>query len=158
MKKAKINELTKLRSIANFQFDNRMGEILFPEEIEVTRSKRTGRIREIYLNSELLAVYRPRDGLLSLSLAGARRILEKNKDLPSKVVLEDIAVEFVSNGKSLFAKHVIESDVNIRPQDEVIIVNKKGDLIAVGRATLSGTEMLSFKKGIAVRVRSGINQ
>jgi len=158
MKKAKINELIKLRSIANFQFANKIGEILFPEEIEVTHSKRTGRIREIYLNSELIAVYRPRDGLLSLSLAGARRILEKNKDLLFKVVLEDIAVEFVSNGKSLFAKHVMESDANIRPQDEVIIVNKKGELIAVGKATLSGTEMLSFKKGIAVRVRSGINQ
>lgn len=158
MKKVKINELIKLRSLANFQFTNRMGEILFPEEIEVTHSRKTGRIREIYLDNELIAVYRPRDGLLSLSLAGARRILEKNKDPPLKVVLEDTAVEFVSNGKSLFAKHVIESDANIRPQDEVIIVNKKGELIAIGRATLSGTEMLSFKKGIAVRVRSGINQ
>jgi uncharacterized protein with predicted RNA binding PUA domain len=158
MKKANINELTKLRSLANFQFANRIGETLFPEEIEVTHSRRTGRIREIYLNNELIAVYRPRDGLLSLSLAGARGILEKNKILPFKVVLEDIAVEFVSKGKSLFAKHVIESDINIRPQDEVIIVNKRGELIAVGKATLSGTEMLSFKKGIAARVRSGINQ
>lgn len=158
MKKANINELTKLRSLANFQFTNRIGEILFPEEIEVTHSRRTGRIREIYLNNELIAIYRPRDGLLSLSLAGARGILEKNKDPPLKVVLEDIAVEFVSKGKSLFAKHVIESDINIRSQDEVIIVNKKGELIAVGKATLNGTEMLSFKKGIAVRVRSGINQ
>jgi len=158
MKKAKINELIKLRSLANFQFGNRIGKTLFPEEIEVTHSKRTGRIREIYLNKELIAVYRPRDGLLSLSLAGARGILEKNKILPFKVVLEDIAVEFVSKGKSLFAKHVIESDINIRPQDEVIIVNKRGELIAVGKATLSGTEMLSFKKGIAARIRSGINQ
>jgi len=158
MKKAKINELIKLRSLANFQFGNRIGKTLFPEEIEVTHSKRTGRIREIYLNNELIAVYRPRDGLLSLSLVGARGILEKNKILPFKVVLEDIAVEFVSKGKSLFAKHVIESDINIRPQDEVIIVNKRGELIAVGKATLSGTEMLSFKKGIAARIRSGINQ
>ena len=158
MKKAKINELIKLRSLANFQFGNRIGETLFPEEIEVTHSKRTGRMREIYLNNEVIAIYRPRDGLFSLSLAGARRVLEKNKDLPFEVVLEDIAVEFVSKGKSLFAKHVIESDMNIRPKDEVIIVNKKGELIAVGKATLSGTEMLSFKKGIAARVRSGINQ
>lgn len=158
MRGANLSELIKLRSLANYQFGDRIGEILFPKDIEVTHSRKTGRIREIYFNEELIAVYRPRDGLLSLSLVGAKKIMSNVEEPPSRVVLSDDAVEFVRNGKTVFAKHVIDADRNIRPQDETVIVNGVGELLAVGRAILSGEEMISFKKGVAVRVRKGVDQ
>ncbi|MEM3703718.1 MAG: PUA domain-containing protein [Candidatus Bathyarchaeia archaeon] len=43
----------------------------------------------------------------------------------------------------------------IRPKDEVIVVNEKGDFLAVGKAVLSGEEMTAFKSGVAVKVRRG---
>jgi len=158
VEKARWDELIKLRSLANYQFGNRIGEIFFPDSITVTHSKRTGRIRDIYYRGELIAIYRPRDGLISLSLAGAKRLLKNVKNLPSIVVIEGDAEKFVRKGKTVFAKHVVNADPEIRPKDEIFVVNKKRELLAVGRASLSGEEMMYFKKGMAVRVRKGVDQ
>ena len=158
MEKARWDELIKLRSLANYQFGNRIGDIFFHEDITVSHSKRTGRIRDIYHKDELIASYRPRDGLISLSLSGAKRLFKKVKNPPSIVVVMDDIEDFVRRGKTVFAKHVIKADIEIRSQDETFVVNKKRKLLAVGRASLSGEEMMSFRKGMAVRVRKGVDQ
>jgi predicted RNA-binding protein (TIGR00451 family) len=49
----------------------------------------------------------------------------------------------------------VEADDEIRPKDEVIVVNENGEVLAVGRAVLSGEEMKAFKTGVAVKVRRG---
>jgi 7-cyano-7-deazaguanine tRNA-ribosyltransferase len=64
----------------------------------------------------------------------------------------------VAKGRSAFAKHVTEADPEIRPQDEVMVINRKNKVLAVGRALLSGREMKAFKKGIAVRIRRGLTE
>ena len=71
------------------------------------------------------------------------------------VRIQEEAVPFVTEGRSVFAKHVIEADSEIRPQEEVIVVDSKDRVVAVGRAILTGEEMRAFKKGVAVRVRRG---
>ncbi|MEM3292633.1 MAG: PUA domain-containing protein, partial [Saccharolobus sp.] len=60
-------------------------------------------------------------------------------------------------GRNVFAKHVIAVDSSIRSGDEVIIVNENDKLIALGKAKLSGEEMLEYKKGVAVYVKRGVN-
>ena len=157
MGKIRRDELVKLRSLFNYQFGESLGEIFFPEQTEVTHSKRTGRIRDILYKDELIAVYRPRDGLISLSLAGAERFLNIVKNSPSIVVINDEIEKFIREGKTVFAKHVVKADPRIRAQDEIIVVNNQRELLTVGRALLSGREMLCFKKGIAVKVRKGVN-
>ena len=72
------------------------------------------------------------------------------------VRIQEEAEPFVAKGKSVFAKHVMDADEEIRPQEEVIIVNKKGEVLAVGKAVLSGKEMKAFRRGVAVRVRRGV--
>jgi predicted RNA-binding protein (TIGR00451 family) len=72
------------------------------------------------------------------------------------VRIQEEAEPFVAEGKSVFAKHIIDVDEEIRPQEEVIVVTKKGEALAVGRAVLSGKEMMTFKRGVAVRVRKGV--
>jgi len=52
----------------------------------------------------------------------------------------------------------MKADLAIRPQNEVIIVDQKGNLVAVGKAVLSGYEMLSFKLGVAAKVRRGVDE
>ncbi len=156
LEKARWDELIKLRSLFNYQFGANYGDLFFPEDIKITRSKRTGRIRDIFLNDELIAIFRPRVGLISLSLAGAKRFLDVVEDSRSIVVVEEGVEDFIRKGKTVFAKHVIEADHRIRTQDEVIVTNKKKDLLAVGKAFLSGREMLCFRRGIAVNVRKGL--
>lgn len=63
---------------------------------------------------------------------------------------------FIVVGGSVFAKHVIDADEEIRPQEEVIVVSERNKVLAIGRAMLSGREMKEFKRGVAVRVRRGI--
>jgi len=40
--------------------------------------------------------------------------------------------------------------------EEVLVVDGNDKLVAVGRAMLVRDEMLSFRKGIAVKVRDGV--
>jgi predicted RNA-binding protein (TIGR00451 family) len=68
----------------------------------------------------------------------------------------DEAEPFVAKGRSAFAKHVIDADEEIRPNDEVVVINGKSEVLAVGRALLSGKEMKEFHRGVAVRVRRGV--
>ncbi len=71
-----------------------------------------------------------------------------------KVMTE--AEPFIVKGKSVFAKHVVNSDNEIRPQEEVVVINEKNEVLAVGKALLTGMEMKAFRRGVAVRVRRGV--
>ncbi|MEM2911696.1 MAG: PUA domain-containing protein [Candidatus Bathyarchaeia archaeon] len=147
--------LMRVRSVADYQFGKGVGEKLFPENVEIAYSKRTGRIRYIYLNGKRLATLRPTDGLFSLSIEGAKRIVENSVPAKCLVTVKEEVSKFIAEGGDVFAVHVIKADSEIRPKDEVIVVNGKGEVLAVGRAVLSGEEMIAFKSGVAVKVRRG---
>lgn len=155
LEKPTWRELRKLRGVASYQFGRGFGDALFRGDIQVTHSRKTGRIRHIYRDGKLISTLRPRDGHLALSTYGARAILEAIKHPPSVVVVRDDVRDFIRAGRNAFAKHVIEADQRIRPMDEVIVVDQSRALLAVGRALLSGEEMKSFKRGVAVKVRRG---
>lgn len=144
----------RIRSVANYQFGNGVANDLFPENVEISCSKRTGRIRYISLNGERLATLRPTDGLLALSIIGAKRIFQ-NKNINCLVVVQSDVSKFIAEGGNVFAKHVIKVSDDIRPKDEVIVINRKAEVLAVGRALLSGHEMKAFKIGVAVKTRHG---
>lgn len=150
-----FNPLQKIRGIADYQFGKGAGRKLFPKEVIIVYSKRTGRIRHIYLEKKMLATLRPTDGLFSLTITGAKRIMERAKPRRLWVNIQKEATPFVVKGKSVFAKHVTDADEDIRPQEEVAVMSEKGEVLAVGRAMLSGREMKAYVKGVAVRVRRG---
>lgn len=147
--------LRRIRSVSDYQFGKGVGAKLFPENVEIAYSKRTGRIRYVYLDGKRLATLRPTDGLFSLSIAGAKRIVEKADSAKCLVTVRDDVAKFIAKGGDVFAVHVVRADDDIRPKDEVIGVNENGEVLAVGRAVLSGEEMKAFKKGVAVKVRRG---
>lgn len=151
----RCDTLEKIRKIAEYQLGRGAGRALFPDNVEVVLSKSTGRIRHIRLNDELLATLRPTDGMFSLAIGGARRLKRAGSTHYHVTVAKD-AARFVMSGKSVFAKHVLDADTAIRPQDEVIVLDRGGKLLAVGKAVLTGSEMKLFKRGLAVRVRRGV--
>lgn len=151
----KPTDLQKIRSIANYQFGRDTGEKLFPDDVKVIYSKRTGRIRHVHSSENRLATLRPHNGLFSLTIPGAKRMMEFVKPPRLWVKVPEEVAPFIAEGKSVFAKHVIDADDEIRPQEETIIINEKNEVIAVGKAVLSGREMKAFKRGVAVRVRRG---
>jgi predicted RNA-binding protein (TIGR00451 family) len=154
----RIWNIQKIRAIANYQFESDVGHILFPEDVELTFSRRTGRIRHVSLEGQLLATLRPRDGLFSLTIYGAERLKTVLKPLQSRVVARKDVEEVIKSGRNLFARHVVTADEEVRPGSEVMITTRDDDLLAVGKAVLSGREMLAFKRGVAVKVRRGIEE
>ena len=150
------DHLRKIRSIADYQLRRGAGEALFPKGVTVDLSPTTKRIRFISLNGELLATLKPTNSLFALTLAGASRLLKKFKPVTLRVIINKDVEEVIRHGNNVFSKHVISADKEIRPLDEVLVVNSGDTLLAVGRAILTGEEMLAFKRGIAVKTRRGV--
>ena len=150
------NDLLKIRSVADYQFGKGVGSKLFPDSVRIVYSKNTGKIRHVYLQDDLLVTLRPTTGLFILSIAGAKRLVSEVDHLRLWIKIQDYAEPFVAKGRSAFAKHVTEADAEIRPNEEVIVISQNNEVLAVGRALLSGTEMLAFSRGMAVRVRRGV--
>jgi len=150
--------LQKIRSTADYQLGKSAGKTLFPDNVHVVFSRRTGRIRHIYLDNELLATLRPSDGMFSLTIAGAKRLLRGVKSPRLWVKVQRDAEPFIARGKSVFAKHVVDADSEIRPQEEVTVIGENNRIVAVGRAVLTGREMKAFKHGVAVKVRRGVSE
>lgn len=150
--------LQKIRSIANYQFVSCVGAILFPDESQFTYSRRTGKIRYVYHEGKLLATLRPREGRFSLTVLGAKRLKSSVPPLRFRVIVEKEVEEFIKKGRNVFARHIIRVDNELKPGSEVIVTDSNDRILAVGKAFLSGQEMLAFKRGIAVKNRQGINK
>lgn len=147
--------LRRIRSVADYQFGKGLGRVLFPENVKITFSKRTGRIRYVYHEGKRLATLRPTDGLFALSIIGAKRIVENMGSATCFVTVRNDVSKFIVEGGDVFAVHVVKADGNVRSKDEVVVVDEGGEVLAVGRAVLSGGEMTAFKSGVAVKVRCG---
>ncbi len=153
-----LAQLRKLVGLANYQFGKGTGSVIFDRRVLIECSKRTGRIRHIYRDGQLVATLRPKDGYLALTPNGANILLTKIKNLQNVVVVQDDVSEVVKNGGDVFAKHVAQADARLRPAEEVIVTDQHRLLLGVGRAVLSGTEMRYFKRGVAVRLRRGVQR
>ena len=97
------------------------------------------------------------DGMFTLKIDGAKFLHRSFKYPRLRVTIENDAVSFVKQGKSVFAKFVLDCDPELRPFDECLIVDEKDELIAVGRCLLNRSEMLSFNYGMAVKTRDSID-
>jgi uncharacterized protein with predicted RNA binding PUA domain len=147
--------LKKLRMIADFQFGPPGGKAIFPERTRIEYSAKTGRIRRATYRGRVIATLIPSTGLLALTLLGAQRFAKVFPPPRQRVIVGRDVAEFVAQGKSVFAKHVVNVDPELRPGDEAIVTDVRNRVLAIGKALLSPEEMLSFQIGVAVKVRAG---
>lgn len=148
----------RVKAVIDYQFCKGASQVLLNEDIEIIKSKKTGKIRNIKRNGIHILSMRAHDGFFTLKVEGAKLLHKHFKPPKLRVVVKDDSVEFNREGKNVFAKFVIDCDEELRPGDEVLIVDKNDDLIAVGKALLNREEMLAFDRGIAVKVREGIKK
>jgi len=149
------NQLGKVRSIADYQFGKGVGTKLFPNNIKIQLSPRTGRIRYIILDDLRLATLRPTDGLLSLGIKAAKLMTEHIPEAKCFVTVQNAVSKYIAAGGDVFAVHVVTVDPEVGAKDEVVAIDEDRNVLAVGRAELSSIEMLAFKTGVAVKVRHG---
>lgn len=148
-------DVLRAKAIANYQFGIDVADSMFRGNIEIVKSRKTGKIRNVISDGEHILSLRAGDGLYTLRPEGAARILEKIPSPRMRVIVNDDSVPFVSDGRNAFAQFVLDADDEIRPMEEVIVVDKNDRFLATGRALLIKSEMKSLKKGIAVKVRTG---
>lgn len=144
-----------VEALLDYIFGVGVAKALEGREVSVEYSRKTGRMKHIYVDGRILATLRP-DGGLALTLYGAETLLRSRAFRKNCVTVSEEAEESVRLGKSVFAKHVIEAGDRIRPACEVAVLNRDGELLAVGKAILSAKMMKSFGCGVAVKVRVSV--
>jgi 7-cyano-7-deazaguanine tRNA-ribosyltransferase len=149
------DDLERVRMIADYQFQLGAGEALFGDDIRVVKSRKTGKIRHLYQGEELVATLRASDAVLVLAARGARKLHQHLPYPINRVVVNGEAEPFAREGKSIFAKFVINCDIDIHAQEEVLIVNSEDELLAFGKSILNGREITDFQTGQAVKTRKG---
>jgi 7-cyano-7-deazaguanine tRNA-ribosyltransferase len=150
-----VDEHERIKMIADYQFGEGAGAGLFSGDIKIVKSRKTGKIRHVYDDDELIATLRASDGVFVLAREGARRLHRYLPYPKNRVVVNEDAEPFAREGKSIFAKFVINCDIDIHAKEEVLIVNEQDQLLAFGKSILNGKEILDFDTGQAVKTRKG---
>lgn len=150
-----VDDVERIKMIADYQFGSGSGEALFNTSVKIVKSRKTGKIRHVYDGDELIATLRASDGIFVLAREGARRLHRYLPYPKNRVVVNEDAEPFAREGKSIFAKFVINCDINIHAKEEVLIVNEEDQLLAFGKSILNGKEILDFNTGQAVKTRKG---
>ncbi|XGI83915.1 PUA domain-containing protein [Halorutilales archaeon Cl-col2-1] len=144
--------LETAKTIADYQFGRKAGDVLFSEDSEFTTSK-SGRIRQVKEDGERIATLK-NDGKFTLSFEGAQRLHEAFEPPKLRVRFGDESIPYLEDGRNGFAKFVTDVDDEIRARDEVLVTGPDDELVTTGRAELSAVEMRDFDSGVAVLVRS----
>jgi archaeosine-15-forming tRNA-guanine transglycosylase len=150
----------KFCAIFTYQFGSRvhplMNQIL--SQLSFTYSRRTGRFKTVLWNGQEFCNFKPDVGLFALGQAGASFLIEKLPPPSLRVIVQEEIGLYISEGRNVFAKHVVEIDPVLLPEDEVIIVDTQDHLLGVGRLLLPPIDVKRFKWGVAVKTRKGFKQ
>lgn len=141
---------------------------MLSDNIDIEYSKKTGKIKSFSIDDKLIGTFRT-DGGIALTIFGATLFLEHKQFLQHCIVPTEDAIPFVSEGRSLFIKHVSHCGLSVSCGSEVAIIDQNQSILAVGRSLFSCiyfTQMAnehSVKsngalqiRGIAVKIREGI--
>ena len=129
-------DMARVKAVADMQFGRGAGRALLDGDVELKKSENTG----------------------TLKVAGAERLRKAFPAPRLRVQVKEDSVPFNREGKNVFCSFVEECDPDIRPMDEVLVVDPSDELVAVGRALLTRDEMFAFSTGIAVKVRDGVKK
>ncbi len=125
-----------------------------PKDLDITFSKKNGRIRSVYHDGKLLCTLRI-DGGLALSPHFAQMLLKSKKFKENCLEINSDAKPFVEEGRSVFCKHVVWCGKNVMISADTPVLFK-GKVIAVGRAVLPSKMILEQKRGVAVKIRDSL--
>ncbi len=146
-------DILRCRAVLDMQFGKGSADVLDGRAVRIVKSERTGKIRNVFVDRIHAFSMRASDGRFTLKMDGARLLKTVLVSPKMRVQTENEPAEFAAKGNNVFAKFVVDCDPEIRPGDDVMVVNMRDELCAVGRALMNKEEMLAFKRGIAVRVK-----
>ena len=162
-KKLLIDPFQKISTHVDFLFGREISSVL-PKDMEIEYSKKTGKIKSFGYDGKLIGTFRT-DGGIALTIHGADLFLRHKSFTSNCIIPVDDAIPFVSEGRSLFVKHVHKSGNNVKNGSDVAIIDPKDHhVLAVGRSlfpfsyynTRLENHDRSLLRGVGVKIREGI--
>lgn len=164
MKKLLIDPFQKIFSHLDFLFGPEISTVL-PPNLDIEYSKKTGKIKNFSVYGKLIGTFRT-DGGIALTIYGANILIKHEHFLSNCIIPIKDAIPFVSEGRSLFVKHVLKCGSNVKNGSDVAIIDDKKNVLAVGRSLQSYSfynqnstdkfNALYNLRGVGVKVREGI--
>lgn len=151
-------DIQRAIAVARYQFGIDAADALFRGRIELRKSKKTGKIRNVISDGEHVLSMRAGDGLYSLRIEGAKRIVAAVPAPRLRMKVSEDSVPFVSQGRNAMCQFTLDCDKELVPMDEVIIVDGNDNAVATGKMLLVADEIFNMKKGIAVKIRTGAEE
>lgn len=158
MKPLPLNPINKISYHIDSLFGNGVSSALPLDEIQLEYSKKTGRIKNFRVHNQLVGTLRT-NGALALTVFGAQELSKIPYFRENCVIPSQDALPFVSEGRSLFCKHVQWCGSNIKPGSDVAVLesyDSNNKIVATGVALFGNTLMYRYERGVAVRIRQGI--
>ena len=148
-----MEPIEKLHHTIDTLFGNGISKFL-PKKIEITYSKKNGRIRSVFHDEKLLCTLRI-DGGLAITPLFAQILLKSKKFKENCLEIDIDSKPFIEEGRSVFCNHVIWCGKNIQISSDVPVLFKS-KVIAVGRAVLSSEMIQSQNRGVAIKIRDSL--
>jgi uncharacterized protein with predicted RNA binding PUA domain len=148
-----MDHILKLQYSIDALFGNGVSKHL-PKDLEMTFSRKTGRIRTVSHKGKLLCTLRI-DGSLAISSHFAQLLLKNKKFKENCIEINEDAAPFVEQGRSVFCKHVVWCGKKVRISADTPVLFKN-QVIAVGKAILSSEMISDFDRGVAIKVRDSL--
>lgn len=149
-------ELASFRAILNYQLRVDIANSILPDDLLVGVSKNTGRIRVLIdpENREVLATVVAQTHTLNIRLNLAKKL---HKLVPPPrlrlVIVDEMVPDVLEARSSVFSKHVLSVDEELRAGDEALVVSEDDELLCVGKLLLSPDEILQLLTGPALKIR-----
>lgn len=150
------HDVSLIRGLLDRDYGEGAGEALLPQGHVAILSKAPAldRMDEVVVDGDVVASIRYDMGSgwkAILRMQGAYRVAPAaSKRL---VVCDPGAVPFVRESKNLMAPGVVDAEPGIAEGDEVLVVTADREVVSTGMARMSGPEMVSATKGVAVKTR-----
>ena len=148
-----MNHILKLKYSIDALFGDGVSKLL-PKDIEMTFSRKTGRIRTVSHKGKLLCTLRI-DGSLAVTIYFAQILLKSKAFKEHCIEINQDAAPFVQQGRSVFCKHVVRCGKKVSISTDVPVLFQD-HVIAVGKALLSYGMISDFNRGVAVKIRDSL--
>lgn len=149
-------DIERARSLCDATFGAGTGKVLLPDGHAVifNKSPAIDRMEEVFCDGAVLATLRYDLGVgwrFIIRLQGAFRIAGHMTKGRVRILPE--VVPFIRENKNLMVPGISGADQDICEGDEVVLMLDDGTVIATGTAKMSGKDMVSLEKGVAVKTR-----
>ncbi len=109
--------------------------------------------RKIYRGETYIGLIRYEDGFFVPSVDGAKWLVALIPSPRTRIVVDEDGREAIEKKRSPLTDHVLDSDPEMRPNMEIIIVDENDNVLATGKATLTPREIAEIPHVPAAKVR-----